>query len=195
MYSWLVVVWDASKLQSVTLPILRQWKTTVLSTWLMESVTLNLVLWEASSRSWIQICSSAFTILSSSTFATSICTIMENDKGLYATMNRWRIRKQQASICSLRFHQEGSWFQQRHHGILREAAQEIYAADAKAWSPPVKRTEGCDSSTPIFSPYPCKQYSRKRKSDENTWKMGKEDIENFPLRVFIFFLKEKDSFS
>jgi len=34
-----------------------------------------------------------------------------------------------------------------------------------------------------------------RESDENTWKMGKEEIENFPLRVFIFFLKEKDSFS
>jgi len=30
-----------------------------------------------------------------------------------------------------------------------------------------------------------------RESDENTWKMGKEEIENFPLRVFIFFLKGK----
>ena len=30
-----------------------------------------------------------------------------------------------------------------------------------------------------------------RESDENAWKMGKEEIENFPLRVFIFFLKGK----
>ena len=46
-------------------------------------------------------------------------------------------------------------------------------------------------STPIFSPYPCKHYSRMRESDENARKMGKEEIENFPLRVFIFFLKGK----
>jgi len=43
--------------------------------------------------------------------------------------------------------------------------------------------------------YPCKQYSRKRESDENAWKMGEKEIENFPLRIFIFFLKENGSFS
>ena len=35
----------------------------------------------------------------------------------------------------------------------------------------------------------CKQYSQERKSGKNTRKMGKEEIENFSLRVFIFFLK------
>ena len=41
-----------------------------------------------------------------------------------------------------------------------------------------------------------------RESGENARKMGKEEMENFPLRIFIFSLKEKikilkenDSFS
>ena len=41
------------------------------------------------------------------------------------------------------------------------------------------------------SPYSCKQYSRKRESGGNARKMGKKEMENFPLRVFIFFLKGK----
>ena len=44
---------------------------------------------------------------------------------------------------------------------------------------------------PIFSPYPCKHYSRERESGENARKMGEKEMENFPLRVFIFFLKGK----
>jgi len=56
MYSWLVVVWDASELPSLTLLILRQWRTTVLSTWLTVNDTLNLVLWVTLSQSWIPWC-------------------------------------------------------------------------------------------------------------------------------------------
>ena len=92
MYSWLVVAWDASESPSVTLLILRQWRTTVLSTWLMESVTLNLALWEILSQSWTRICSSAFTVLSSLTLATSTCTIMG--------MSFWRMVWKYTSVTS-----------------------------------------------------------------------------------------------
>ena len=55
MYSWLVAVWDASESPSLTLLILRQWRTTVLSTWLTANDTLNLVLWVTLSQSWTRI--------------------------------------------------------------------------------------------------------------------------------------------
>ena len=44
---------------------------------------------------------------------------------------------------------------------------------------------------PFSAQHLCKQYFKKRLSGKNTRKMGEKEIENFSLRVFIFFLKGK----
>ena len=47
------------------------------------------------------------------------------------------------------------------------------------------------SSYPFSSPIYVNNILEREKARRNTHKMGKEEIENFPLRIFVFFLKGK----